>query len=179
MINALKTFPSTAKWQSLVPNAIAVNEPENPTFKKPRAPTVPVGDAQFIQKKYEFNEIFDIQSFAGKRDSYEQGLQGKNKINPKTKRPIKYSVTRTKGCVNEKFNKKHGLSSKSISWDLWMPSLHSRRTHMFEKVTTFCLKRLKDERTTKQYCPAQGSPHTLITSHSNQEIQGNTSVFTF
>ena len=72
VINALKTFPSTAKWQSLVPNAIAVNEPENPTFNKPRSPTVPVGDAQFIQKKYKFNEIFDIQSFAGKRDSYEQ-----------------------------------------------------------------------------------------------------------
>ena len=72
VINALKTFPSTAKFQSLVPNAIAFNKPVNPTFKQTRAPTLPVGDSQFIPKKYEFNETFDIPSFAGKRDSYEQ-----------------------------------------------------------------------------------------------------------
>ena len=33
VINALKTIPSTAKWKSLVPNSISVNEPTNSTFK--------------------------------------------------------------------------------------------------------------------------------------------------
>ena len=62
---------------------------------------------------------------------------------------------------------------------LWIPSFHSRRTHMLEKATIFRLKRLQYGRTTKEYFLAQGAPHTLITSHSHQERQGNTSVFTF
>jgi len=103
IITGLKTFPSSAKWQELFPSATAVQEPVNPTFKQPRAPTVQAKDAQFVPKKYEFDEVFAIPSFKGKREQYKMDRRLKIKIDAKTKRPKKKSVARTKGCVNEKF----------------------------------------------------------------------------
>ena len=81
--------------------------------------------------------------FAVKRDYYEQDRQGKNKINPKTYRPIKQSVPRTKGRANKKFKKKHELSSNIMPWDFvdaFLP--FKENTHVregnhfsFEKIT--------------------------------------------
>ena len=116
-ITSLKTFPSSTKWQELFPNATAVQEPANPTFKQTGAPTVQAKDAQFVPKKYEFNEVIAIPSFKGKREQYKIDLHLKIKINAKTKRPKKKSVLRTKGCVSKKFKKKQGLLSKSMPWD--------------------------------------------------------------
>jgi len=127
----------------LFPSATAVQEPANPTFKQPRAPTINAKDAKFVPKKYEFDEVFTIPSFEGKRYVYEIDRRKNIKLDTKTKRPKKKEVSRTKGCVNEDFKKKHGLSSKSMPWDFvdaFIPFKENKRVSerdhfSFEKMT--------------------------------------------
>ena len=90
IIITLKTFPATAKWVPLVPNATAVQEPANPTFKKPRAPTICEEDAAFVPKKYEFAETFSVPSFTGtrERESF-PGPSGENQTRCEDRAPSK------------------------------------------------------------------------------------------
>ena len=60
-----KGFPPTAYWRDLVPNANTVEEPQNPHFEKPRAPTISEADAEFVPPKHNFNEAFDVPTFGG------------------------------------------------------------------------------------------------------------------
>ena len=60
-----KGFPATAYWRDLVPVANTVEEPENPHFEKPRAPTISEADAEYVPQKYNFSETFDIPYFGG------------------------------------------------------------------------------------------------------------------
>ena len=94
VINTLKTFPSTSRWVSLVPNATAVSEPENPTFKAPRAPTIVAADAQFVPKKYKFPDTFVVPSFTGMREVAVTDRRGKQRVDRKGV-PIKQKQSRT------------------------------------------------------------------------------------
>ena len=112
-INTLKTFPSTTSWVPLVPNVTAVKEPENSTFKAPRAPNILAVNAQFAPKKYKFTDTFVVPSFTGIREVPVRDHRGKQRVDQKGV-PIKQKQSRMKGHVNNTFRQKHSLLSRSF-----------------------------------------------------------------
>ena len=62
----MKPFSKDAYWQYLVPLEEVVPEPDNPTFKTPRAPTMAEDEAMFVPVKHNFDETFDRPVFTGK-----------------------------------------------------------------------------------------------------------------
>ena len=61
-----KGFPPTAQWKSLTADDTAVVEPENPSFRNPRAPTISEMDGCHVPTKHNFsNYKFDIALFTG------------------------------------------------------------------------------------------------------------------
>jgi hypothetical protein len=50
-----KGFPSTAKWEPLVPDTGQVAEPQNPTFQFPHALTIAKGDEIVVPSKFNFS----------------------------------------------------------------------------------------------------------------------------
>ena len=52
--------------EHLVPLTEVVEEPDNPTFKNPRAPTIEEDEAQFVPVKHDFDITFDRPVFTGK-----------------------------------------------------------------------------------------------------------------
>ena len=116
IINIMKTFPAAAKWQQLLPNSTAVQEPANPTFRKPRAPTIKAEHAAFVPKKYKFDETFVVPLFTGTTEKSVCDCRGKPRLDSNGK-PLEEKEPRMKGHVNEAFKKKHKLSSSSKPWD--------------------------------------------------------------
>jgi hypothetical protein len=58
-----KGFPSTAKWEPLVPDTGQLAEPQNPTFQFPRALTIAKGDERVVLSKFNFSKCkFDMVS---------------------------------------------------------------------------------------------------------------------
>ena len=47
-------------------------EPENPTFKNPRAPTIEERDAEYVPVKHNFSERFERPAFEGTIDTIEK-----------------------------------------------------------------------------------------------------------
>ena len=143
VIDTLKTFPGTAKWLQLLPNSVAVQEPANPTFRQPRAPTIKAEHAAFVPKKYEFDETFEVPLFMGTTERTVRDQRGKIKLDAMTGRPQKTIEPRMKGQVNEAFKKKHKLSSNSKPWefvDAFFPFHEDKSTDgkdhfSFEKIT--------------------------------------------
>jgi hypothetical protein len=74
-------FPQSAYWRPLVPNEEAVSEPDNTSFKKPRAPTVPEEDAATVPVKFNFDEAFDRPVFAGKYFAEDRFRNGRRRMN--------------------------------------------------------------------------------------------------
>ena len=72
-------FPGTAYWKVLVANEECVTEPENITFRKPRAPTIREEDGASVPVKFNFNDTFDRPAFTGKYWAEQRHKNGKLK----------------------------------------------------------------------------------------------------
>ena len=66
----MKWFPDTAYWRVLQSNTESVDEPDNDTFKNPRAPTIPEEHAQYVPTKHDFDTHFDRPVFTGKHQLF-------------------------------------------------------------------------------------------------------------
>ena len=66
----LKIFSKDAYWAELFQLEDIVDEPDNPTFSNPRAPTIEEKGANFIPEKHNFAEVFDRQVFFWKGKSH-------------------------------------------------------------------------------------------------------------
>ena len=53
-------------------NTEALQEPANPSFVLPRAPTVSLEEAKYVPSKYNFSEVFDIPELLVKKFSLKQ-----------------------------------------------------------------------------------------------------------
>ena len=54
----MKCFAEGAYWKVLDTNESPVDEPTNPSFNKPRAPTIEERDEKYVPVKFNFNEYF-------------------------------------------------------------------------------------------------------------------------
>ena len=61
----MKCFADGAYWKVLDTNESPVDEPTNPTFNKPRAPTIEECDEKHVPDKFNFNEYFIRPLFSG------------------------------------------------------------------------------------------------------------------
>jgi hypothetical protein len=104
-------FAPGSYWQPLVPSSIAA-EPLNPSFTTTRAPTIPVGEADFVSVKHDFAEVFNRPIFSG---TYERVVTHRNTR-------VRYDMNgnlrteclpRDKGGPDPAFIKKHKLSIHS------------------------------------------------------------------
>jgi hypothetical protein len=55
----LNGFAAGSYWEPLIAITVPIDEPDNPTFMKARAPTVPEEEADVVKLKYDFAEKFD------------------------------------------------------------------------------------------------------------------------
>ena len=62
----LNGFAATARWKPLVPQEVAVLEPQN-IVTTLHAPTVSRQDASFLPQKHNFVEVFDREPFVAKK----------------------------------------------------------------------------------------------------------------
>ena len=67
----MKWFPYTAYWRVLKPKNETADEPNNATFKNPRAPTIPEEDAKYVPTKYYYDTHIKRPVFAG---TYQQSM---------------------------------------------------------------------------------------------------------
>ena len=65
----MKWFPDTAYWRVLKPKNQKVDEPNNTTFKNPRAPTITEEDDKYVPTKHDFDTHIERPVFTGKRDA--------------------------------------------------------------------------------------------------------------
>ena len=65
----MKWFPDTAYWRFLKPKNVTVDEPNNATFKNPRAPTIPEEDTKYVPTKHDFDTHIEREVFTGKQDA--------------------------------------------------------------------------------------------------------------
>ena len=65
-VGGMKWFPDTAYWRVLKPKNETVDEPNNATFKNPRAPTIPEEDAKYVPTKHDFDTHIERPVFTGK-----------------------------------------------------------------------------------------------------------------
>ena len=57
VVNGMKNFPETAFWKVLEPQDVVVDEPENPTFRITRAPTISEKEAEYVPEKHSISNI--------------------------------------------------------------------------------------------------------------------------
>jgi len=118
-------FPPSAYWQALDADEDIVAEPENPNFRKSRAPTVhDKRDDNKVFAKHNFSKhSFDVPVFSGKIEVPERYANGAIKYN-RDGSPKMQVRTRDKGYVNPKFIKKYNLTSEShphVYADIFLP----------------------------------------------------------
>ena len=65
----MKWFPDTAYWRVLKPKNETVNDPNNATFKNPRAPTITEEDAKYGPTKHDFDTHIKRPVSTGKQDA--------------------------------------------------------------------------------------------------------------
>jgi hypothetical protein len=110
--SGLATFDEKCFWRVLDPEDTEVDEPDNPTFRIPRAPTIDEGSAEHVPVKHNFSIHFDRPAFTGTVNiplQYSNGTLKKNKNGTvKTEK-----VVRKKGTMDPKFKKNHKLTSLS------------------------------------------------------------------
>ena len=78
----LTGFKEGTKWKVLVANEDCMPEPENPTFTRARAPTVPEAEAEVVPVKYNFNETFNRPTFSGTYEEDDRYANGRVKLGP-------------------------------------------------------------------------------------------------
>ena len=76
----LKGFTATAWWKPLVPQEVAVPEPEN-IVRTLHAPTVSRQDASFLPQKHNFVEVFDHEPFVAKEKVLQFHRNGRAMLN--------------------------------------------------------------------------------------------------
>jgi hypothetical protein len=87
------------------------------TITKPRAPTIPVYDIDFVTIKHDFDkQLFDIPPFIGSKEVYLLDRRGKLRRDNEGKGMSEHQQ-RDRGCVNAAFKKKHNLSHRSKPQD--------------------------------------------------------------
>jgi hypothetical protein len=108
----LTGFPEGTKWKVLVANEDCMPEPENPTFTRARAPTVPEAEAEVVPVKYNFKETFNRPTFSGTYEEDDTYANGRVKLGRggKAKRVRR---TRKEGNVNPKFIRTNKLTVSS------------------------------------------------------------------
>ena len=75
-------FIECAYWEILDVDKIAVDEPENPTFKVPQAPTIGECDGEFVPVKHNFSKHkFYVHVFKGTHKIPQQFVNGRVKQN--------------------------------------------------------------------------------------------------
>ena len=116
--NEMKRFPTTAKWHPLKPKARSVLEPANPTFSinKPRAPTIPAKDVDFVPIEHNLDKQFDIPPFVATKEKYLFDCR-KALRHDAVGKPLTRRIPLDKGCVNAAFKRKHSLSKTSRPQD--------------------------------------------------------------
>lgn len=87
-------------------------EPSNPNFHLPRAPTVTEKEAQYVPQKFNFAEVFDRPLFQGKTERKVTYANGTVKKNRDGSNMTEVGI-RTKGEMEDSYMKKNGLSVKS------------------------------------------------------------------
>ena len=69
-------FPASSNWCTLTPNTDSLEEPSNPTFANPRAPTILEEDSMHVPVKHKFSTIFERPTFKGKIDKIKTYASG-------------------------------------------------------------------------------------------------------
>ena len=106
-------FPDSAFWKVLDADEDVAAEPENPSFKNPRAPTIDEKDARSIPQKHNFSKYsFPIPMFTGKATRVARYASGTIK-KQRNGYPMFEEVVREEGQVHPNFICKHGITKKS------------------------------------------------------------------
>lgn len=106
-------FPDSAFWKVLDADEDVALEPENPSFKNPRAPTIDEKDATRIPQKHNFSKYsFPIPMFTGKTTRVARYASGTIKKH-RNGYPKYEEVVREEGQVEPNFINKHGITKKS------------------------------------------------------------------
>ena len=61
----MKTLPDTVYWRVMKPKNETVDEPNNATFKNPRATTIPEEDAKYVPTKHDIDTHIKRPVFTG------------------------------------------------------------------------------------------------------------------
>ena len=138
VVNGMKNFPETAFWKILEPQAVVVAEPENPTFRITRAPTISEKEAEYVPEKHNFAETFIVPEFKGVKTESVFDRRGNPRQQTKT-------VLRDQGTINTAFRDKHKLSYASKPWEVmnaFLPfrndkSIKDSDSLSFEKMTNW------------------------------------------
>ena len=104
-----KTFAPTAKWRVLTPNEEVAEEPNNETFRLPRAPTIYERDAQFVPVKHNFDESIYIPAFKGMGERDVRFANGTKKMN-RDGSHMKETFLRNHGSIRPEFARKHNIN---------------------------------------------------------------------
>jgi len=90
----------------------SVDEPENPSFKKARAPTIDVKDGEFIPVKHNFGEKFVRPIFTGEQKEVLFNRRGKPLKDKHGHRQFQ-TTARKKGMIDPAVKKKYQLNEHS------------------------------------------------------------------
>ena len=63
----MKWFTDTVYWRVLKPKNETVDEPNNATFKNPRASTIPEEDSKYVPTKHDFDTHIEWPVFTGEQ----------------------------------------------------------------------------------------------------------------
>ena len=106
-------FPDTAYWRVLNPDSEPTQEPSNPTFNNPRAPTVVERDAKYVPVKYNFSSYkFQVPIFSAFVERVSRWANGREKKD-KDGKTLTEKTERETGCVNPKAIKKYKLTTET------------------------------------------------------------------
>ena len=106
-------FAETAYWRVLEPDEEPTEEPSNPSFKNPRAPTIEERDAKYVPVKFGFsNHKFSIPSFSAVVERISRWANGREKKDSKGKAQTE-KIKRETGCVDPKVIKKYKLTTNT------------------------------------------------------------------
>ena len=110
-VDDLSGFAPGCYWESLKPEAASVEEPAN-AIPNPRAPTVPLDEAEEVPVKHNFSERFDRPVFAGRKYVPKRHPNGRQCTGLKGQL-VYVPAIRMNQQVRTEFLRKHHLSSAS------------------------------------------------------------------
>ena len=178
----LDYFAKTAYWKPLSPNIEAVEEPANPTFTNPRAPTIDERDAQFVPVKHNFAETFDRPVFQAKHNEIVLTGGRSSKKKPKLTKDgdwLRKEVRRTQGCVNPDAMKKYKLSPTTTPleyMEIFLP--FEKNPYSTKREQMISLNQLKKFTNTKALLAGAGDTlYPEFTPFTTKEIQQHLGLY--